>query len=119
MNSFGMPLRSMHSEASSDRHFQSVPQCGTPSLFSLLYSLFTSPAPAGAALLLHTQPGLADQVNSEERITNRFGMLLRSMDSDASSAHHFQSVPQCGTPNLFTLPYSLFTKKAPAGRNAS
>lgn len=30
-----------------------------------------------------------------------------------------KSVPQCGTPNLFTLPYSLFTKKAPAGRKAS
>ena len=50
MNSFGMPLRSMHSETSSDHHFQSVPQCGTPSLFSLLYSLFTSPAPAGSGL---------------------------------------------------------------------
>ena len=30
-----------------------------------------------------------------------------------------KSVPQCCTPNLFTFPSSLFTKKAPAGRNAS
>ena len=108
MNSFGMPLRSMHSDASSDHHFQSLPQCGTPSLFSLLYSLFTSPAPAGAALLLHTQPGMANQVNSEEWRMNSFGMPLRCMDSDASSSRHFQSVPQCGTSSLFTSP-------APAG----
>ena len=107
MNSFGMPLRSMHSDASSDRHFQSMPHCGTPSLFSLLYSIFTSPAPAGAALLLHTQPGMADQVNSEERRMNSFGMPLRCMDSDASSSRHFQSVPQCGTSSLFSLLSSL------------
>ena len=44
MNSFGMPLRSMDSEVSPDHYFQSVPHCGTPSLFSILYSLFTSPA---------------------------------------------------------------------------
>ena len=46
--------------------------------------------------------------------------LLSPLTARPLPIHPFlKSVPQCGTPNLFTLPYSLFTKKAPAGRNAS
>lgn len=62
-----------------------------------------------SALLPHTQPGLADQVNSEERRMNSFGMPLRSMHSIASSDRYFQSVPQCGTPSLFSILSSLFS----------
>lgn len=118
---------------------KSVPQSGTPILFTFHYSLFTKPAPCGeqfaliacgSAFLLHTQPSPevcrgctpSHTCNPRSPPGNHAKPPLPLTASPPptpplskircrNAAHQPSS--------LFTIPYSLFTKKAPAGRNAS
>lgn len=93
---------------------ESVPQSGTPKLFTLLYSLFPRPAPAFPS---HS-PGRPENRPPQGRgISSPAAMRDCKTPfpphSPACRAQaHSEPVPQSGTPKLFTLLYSLFTLPA-------
>ena len=88
---------------------ESVPQSGTPKLFTLLYSLFTCPAPAFPS---HSLGAPESCSAGGRRISSTAAMRDCKTPfpphSPACRAQaHSEPVPQSGTPKLFTLLYSL------------
>lgn len=93
---------------------ESMPQSGTPKLFTLLYSLFTCPAPAFPSHSLGAPESCSPH---GRRISSPAAMRDCKTPfpphSPACRAQaHSEPVPQSGTPQLFTFPYSLFTRPA-------
>lgn len=91
-----------------------VPQSGTPKLFTLLYSLFTCPAPAFPSHF----PGAPESCSAGgRRISSPAAMRnCKTPFSPHSPACRAQAcsepVPQSGTPKLFSIHSSLFTLPA-------
>ena len=88
---------------------ESVPQSGTPKLFTLLYSLFTRPAPAFPS---HS-PGRPENRPPQGRgISSPAAMRdcktpFPPHSPTCRAQAHSEPVPQSGTPKLFPIPSSL------------
>ena len=93
-----------------------VPQSGTPKLFTLLYSLFTRPTPAfpsrfpGAP---ENRPPQGRRISSPAAMRNCKTPFPPHGPACRAQAHS-EPVPQSGTPQLFTLHYSLFPLHSPS-----
>ena len=93
---------------------ESMPQSGTPKLFTLLYSLFTRPAPAFPS---HFPGAPENRPPQGRRIISPAAMRdCKTPFPPHSPACRAQAcsepVPQSGTPKLFSIHSSLFTLPA-------
>ena len=93
---------------------ESMPQSGTPQLFTLLYSLFPRPTPAFPSHSLgapesHSQHGWG--ISSPAAMRDCKTPFPPHSPACRAQAHS-EPVPQSGTPQLFTLHSSLFTLPA-------
>ena len=94
---------------------ESVPQSGTPKLFTLLYSLFTRPTPAFPSHSLGAPESCSQQGGGGSVPRQQYGTAKHPFPPHGPTCRaqaHSEPVPQSGTPKLFTLLYSLFTLPA-------
>lgn len=93
---------------------ESVPQSGTPQLFTFPYSLFTCPAPAFPPRFPgrpENRPPQGRRISSPAAMRDCKTPFPPHSPACRAQAHS-EPVPQSGTPQLFTLHSSLFTLPA-------
>ena len=96
---------------------ESMPQSGTPKLFTLHSSLFTRSAPAFPSHFPGRPENRPPQGGGGSVPRQQCGAAKRPFPPHSPACRaqaHSEPVPQSGTPQLFTFPYSLFTRPTPA-----